>query len=165
MQEIVQTAPVVDQQGSVSSLAPSIAPAAPSFTDIQLGFIEAYIENGGKAGEAALTAGASHETYGIRLLAKKKVQDEIARRVKLQAGSALHISLTRLLKIVESSTDDKAAVQAALGLMDRFGMAAPKGPSVALQVNNNTTVIGGQAQSIIGAIWADRQARLGQNDL
>lgn len=136
-------------------------PAAPGLTDLQERFVAAFIETGGKIGESALMAGASHETYGHRLLARQKVQDEIARRVKLQSGSALAMAFGRLIKVVETGTDERAVVSAALGLMDRFGMAPPK---ASVTVNNNTAVIAGpQASAVLQMVAQRAAARLAQD--
>jgi hypothetical protein len=159
---------VVDQAGSVSDPCDPHTLAAdpnrtPGLTDLEVRFAQAFVENGGKIGEAALTAGASHETYGHRVLARKKVQDEIARRVKLQAGSALAIAFSGLIRVIESAeSDERAVVAAALGLMDRFGMAPPKGPSVAVQVNNVGNPGAQQVSAVLQQIFERRQARLGQ---
>lgn len=126
-------------------------------TEMQDAFVTALLENGGKIGPAALTAGAGHETYGHRLLAKRKVQDELARRVKLQHGSALAIGLTGLFRIIEHGEDERAVVAASVALLDRFGLAPPKGPAVAVQINN----IGApQVASILQDVAERRAQRL-----
>ncbi|HEX8421267.1 MAG TPA: terminase small subunit [Sphingomonas sp.] len=128
-------------------------------TPLQRAFCEAFVANGGKSADAARTAGygGGAENMGLRNLAKKRVQDEIERRVKTQRGSALAMALGRLLKIIETSQDDKAAVQAALGLMDRMGMAPPRGPGTTVNVN---TMTANAAQSILIEVANARQQRL-----
>ena len=140
-------------EASVSGPSKLVALPPDGLTDQQREFVRQFVLLG-KSGEAALAAGYGHDTYGTRLLARKKVQAEIARQVKMQTGSALAMAMARLLRIVETSTDDRAAVAAALGLMDRFGMAPPKGPAVAVQVNN----IGGPAASAVLQQVAERAA-------
>lgn len=127
--------------------------------DQQRAFCQAFIEERGNIEAAAIAAGygGGARNMGTRNLAKPKIQAEIARRLKLQAGSALAIALGALFKVIEESDDPRAVVQAALGIMDRFGMAPPKGPAVAVQVNN----LGGTAaQELIRDIWNGRQARI-----
>lgn len=151
-------------EGSVSASSAVMRTAAAvddghptKLTAQQESFVYAFLDNGGNAAAAALTAGYSHDTYGSRVLAKKHVQAEIARRVKLQTGSALAIALTGLFRVIESpGSDERAVVAAALGLMDRFGMAVPKGPMVAIQ--NNTLVGGAQQVADILADVAKKRA-------
>jgi hypothetical protein len=149
-------------EGSVSGPVTLITPTPDGLTDLQSAFIDAFIQNGGRAGEAAVTAGygGGAENMGLRNLAKPKIQAEIQRRLKTQAGSALAAAIGRLLKIIETSTDDRAAVAAALGLMDRFGMAPPKGPAI---VNNIAVMNGNAAQAILIEVQERRQQRLAQH--
>jgi hypothetical protein len=148
---------------SVSTLPVVFAPVPEGFTELQSRFIDAFIQIG-KGEAAALAAGYGEggaAQIAMRNLAKPKVQREIERRLKQQGGSALAIAITRLVKVCEESDDDKAAVSAALGLMDRFGMSPPRGPLVAIQNNN----IGGeQAQSILIEVQKARERRLAQQE-
>lgn len=130
------------------------------FTELQRRFIREFVANGGDGSAAAVAAGYGGGASGmaIRNLAKQRIQAEIVRRIRLQSGSALAIAVGRLMKIAETSTDDRAAVAAALGLMDRFGMAPPKGPSVNVQVNNNFG--NSEAQSILTEVVQRREQRL-----
>lgn len=129
------------------------------FTELQKAFIREFVANGGKAEAAAISAGYGGGAQGMamRNLAKPRVQAEIQRRLRLQCGSALAVAVGRLMKIAETSTDDRAAVAAALGLMDRFGMAPPKGPAVNVQVNNFGN---SEAQSILSEVVERRTQRL-----
>lgn len=110
--------PVLVEQGSVAASLTVITPTPDGLTDLQSRFVDAFIENGGRAGDAAVTAGygGGAEGMGLRNLAKKKIQDEIERRVRLQRGSALAIALHRGLDIIQNSDDDRAAVAAVPGL-------------------------------------------------
>lgn len=149
-------------EGSVSASVAVVTPAAEGFTDLQSAFIDQYIILGGHAEKAALAAGygaGGAAQIAMRNLAKPKIQNEIVRRLKMQSGSALAAAIGRLLKIIETSTDDRAAVAASLGLMDRFGMAPPKGPAV---VNNIAVMNGNAAQAILIEVQERRQQRLAQ---
>ena len=140
-------------------LAVVVQAPADGLTDQQRAFCQAFIDERGQIEAAAIAAGygGGAKNMGTRNLAKPKIQAEIARRLKLQAGSALAIALGALFRIIESSDDPRAVVQAALGIMDRFGMAPPKGPAVAVQVNN---VSGDAAQQLLRSVWDSRAARL-----
>lgn len=151
-------------EGSVAGPLTLVTPTPDGLTDLQSRFCDAFIENGGRAGEAAVTAGygGGAEGMGLRNLAKRKIQDEIERRVRMQRGSALAIALHRGLDIIQNSDDDRAAVAALLGIMDRFGMAPPKGPAI---VNNIAVMNGNQAQAILVEVQERRQRRLsGRSD-
>lgn len=130
------------------------------FTELQDRFVDRFIEMGGKGTEAALAAGYGEggaANIAQRNLANPKIQAEIARRLKLQTGSALATALGALFEVIEEGEDERARVQAALGIMDRFGMAPPKGPAVAVQINN---MDGNGAQAILLDVQNRRQQRL-----
>lgn len=129
-------------------------------------FIDAYIERQGKDLEgAAIAAGYSPggaKNMATRNLLNPKVQDEIARRVKLGKGTALLAAFTRGMDIIENSEDDRAATAMVLGFFDRFGLAAPKGPLIDARTVNN---ISGPAASAVLQQVAERAARrLGRTD-
>lgn len=150
---------LIEREGSASAPAALVAPAADGFTDLQSAFMDAFIANGGKGGDAAVTAGygGGAEGMALRNLAKPKIQAEIARRIKLQTGSALAIAIGALFQVIEEGEDERARVQAALGIMDRFGMAPPKGP--ATQVNIGV-MNGNAAQAILVDVQQRREQRL-----
>ncbi|HEX8420913.1 MAG TPA: terminase small subunit [Sphingomonas sp.] len=149
--------------GSVAASPPPRLPAVESVKDgltaMQRAFCEEFVANGGRSGAAAVAAGygGGAEQMGMRNLAKKRIQEDIERRVKLSRGSGLAMAMGRLLKVIEHSSDDKAAVQAALGLMDRLGMAPPRGPGTTVNVN---TMTANTAQSILIEVANARQERL-----
>lgn len=150
-------------EGSVA--APSVLRApdqqhGKSFTDLQDRFVDHFIALGGKGTEAALAAGYGEggaANIAQRNLANPKIQAEIARRLKLQTGSALATALGALFEVIEDGEDERARVQAALGIMDRFGMAPPKGPAI---VNNVAVMNGNTAQSILIDVQQRREQRL-----
>lgn len=114
----------------------------------------------GNAGEAAKASGyavSGAANMASRNLLNPKVQAEVERRVKAGRGSGLLAGTSALLKIVEKGTDERAVVAAAVALLDRFGMAPPKGPSVAVQVNN-TMVNAGEASAVLNLI-AERASK------
>ncbi len=117
----------------------------------------------GDGTKAAIAAGYGGGACNMatRNLLKPKIQLEIERRIKVGRGSALLAGVSALFKIVEKGTDERAVVTAAVSLLDRFGMAPPKGPAVAVQVNN---ISGGEASAIINEVMARRQQRTARQD-
>lgn len=152
--------PFVSFGDSVSEADLACAPEIEHLTELQSRFVWAFILTGGKAERSAELAGygGGAKNMAFRNLAKRKVQDAIADKLKLQPGSALALSIGGLMRIIETGKDERAVVAAALGLMDRFGMAPPKGAPM-VQVNN-LNVNGEQAQSILADVQAARQQRL-----
>lgn len=141
------------------ALEASVRPRAGRLTPLELAFAQQFVLNGGKIEEAAIDAGygGGAKNMGTRNLCKPRVQAYIAELVKRQSGSALAMAYQALGKIVTQGKDERAVVAAAVALMDRFGMAVPKGPLVAIQ---NNVVSGSEAQAIIAEVHAARQKRL-----
>nr|WP_277998543.1 hypothetical protein [Sphingomonas liriopis] len=100
-------------------------------------------------------SGASN--MATRNLLKPQIQAEIERRVKMGRGSALLAGTSALFKVLDKGSDERAIVTAATALLDRFGMAPPKGP--ATQVNLNV-MNGSAAQAILVEVQERRQQRL-----
>lgn len=145
--------------GSITDRAGEIETPEGRINERQSAFIDAFIELGGRAEEAAIQAGyaGGASNMASRNLAKPKIQAEIVRRLKLRHGSALAIAIGNLLTIIEESEDDRARVQAALGIMDRFGMAPPRGPAATVNVNVMTA---GAAQAVLQDVQKRREQRL-----
>jgi hypothetical protein len=154
--------PFVRFADSVSEADLACAPEIEGLTAMQSRFVWAFILTGGKAERSAELAGygGGAKNMAFRNLAKRKIQEAIADKLKLQPGSALATAIGALYRVLETGKDERAVVAAATALMDRFGMAAPKGPAVAVQINNN--VGSAEAQSILADVQAARQARLTQ---
>ncbi|MCP3735635.1 terminase small subunit [Sphingomonas sp. RP10(2022)] len=109
---------------------------------------------------AALAAGYAESgasNMATRNLLKPQIQAEIERRVKMGRGSALLAGTSALFKVLDKGSDERAIVTAATALLDRFGMAPPKGP--ATQVNLNV-MNGSAAQAILVEVQERRQQRL-----
>jgi phage terminase small subunit len=128
-------------------------------------FCRYYVINGGNGTQAAIEAGygGGASNMAARNLCKPAVQAEIARLSKVTVGAALPIAIARLVAILEKEgkeADPRAQVQAAVAIMDRSGLHIPRGPSVALQINQIT---GPQAQEIIAEVHKTRLARLNQS--
>mgnify|MGYP001149752623 CR=1 FL=1 len=157
----VENPPFDRSEGSGDAPVVVFGPVPDDLTELQSRFVDAFIQLGGNAYAAAEAAGyGKSDGMGLRNLAKPKIQNEIVRRLKVQGGTVLAIAIGALLRVIENpASDEKAVTQAALGLMDRFGMAPPRGPAVAVQVNQ-TNVNGHQAQSILAEVLAAREARL-----
>lgn len=149
-------------QDSVSAAALDHAPMIEGLSDRQSRFVWAYLLTEGNAAQSAELAGygaGAKNGIGLRNLAKAKVQKAIADRVKLNTGVALAKAMSAALRIIETGKDERAIVAAAFGLMDRCGMAPPRGPTVAVQINNS--IGSSEAQSILADVQRARQARLG----
>lgn len=109
---------------------------------------------------AALAAGyadSGASNMATRNLLKPKIQAEIERRVKMGRGSALLAGTSALFKVIDKGEDERAIVTAATALLDRFGMAPPKGPAI---VNNMVVMNGSQAQAVLLEVQERRQQRL-----
>lgn len=138
-----------------------------TLTDRQRQFVDAYCggEEPGNAQAAAIAAGYAETgaaNMASRNLLNPKVQAEIERRVKMGRGTALLIGTSALFKQIEKGEDERASVQAAIALLDRYGLAPPKGPGVAVQINNNVT--GTEASAVLNMIAERAAKRLGQDD-
>jgi hypothetical protein len=152
--------PDIGDEGSGDEPVIRYAPTPEGFTDMQSRFCDAFIALGGKGEQAAIEAGYSPGgamNIAIRNMASPKINGEIIRRLKLSGSSALAVAIGGLLRIIERSKDDKAVVAASIALMDRFGMAPPKGPGVTVNVNNMT---GDGVQALINEVWQAREMRL-----
>lgn len=164
-------------EGSVSASRPLPARVADAFddglTERQRTFVDFYCSGvpkeiagseedipAGKGCDAAKAAGYAESgafAMASRNLLNPKVQDEIERRVKAGRGSALLVATTALFRQVEHGSDERAVVTAAMALLDRFGMAPPRGPLIdARTVNNN--ISGPEASAVLQMI-ADRAAQ------
>lgn len=126
-------------------------------------FALAYVTNGGNASEAARSAGyAVPETYGPRQLTKPHVAARVRQLVALDITSQLGRLVAMAMEIANDPlTPPRERLQAIFGLLDRGGLAVPKGqnggPTVAVQVNVAATA--GDAQAAIREIWTSREAR------
>lgn len=136
-----------------------------AFVDFYVGGIAAQIAGTeedvppGDGTRSAIAAGygAGAGNMATRNLLKPKVQAEIERRIKVGRGSALLVGVTALFKVLDKGTDERAIVTAATAILDRFGMAPPKGPAVAVQINN---LGANEAQAILIDVQERRQQRL-----
>lgn len=142
------------------------APTPERFTEMQSAFLEAFCSDDpelrGQGEASAIAAGYAPENArnaSYRNLLKPRVQEEILRRVKAQSGTALMKAMDRAVRIIEHSKDDAAAARVLLGLMDRLGMAPPRGPSVNVNVTNNSVDAAG-AFSILAQVVQAREQRL-----
>jgi hypothetical protein len=151
----------IDDEGSVSEPLVHFTPTPEGFTDLQSRFVDAFVQMGGKGELAAIEAGYSPITAGnmaVRNLSQPKIVALLNERLKVQGPVALAIAIGALLRIAEKSDDDRAVVQAAVALCDRFGLSVPKGPLVAIQNNNGMT--GEAAQRLLEEVAMARALRL-----
>lgn len=108
----------------------------------------------GNAGKAALAAGyapVSANNMANRNLLNPKVQDEIAQRVKMGRGSAILAGTTALFRLLDKGTDERAVLGAAVALLDRFGLAPPKGAPL---IDNRTinVIQPGEASAVLNLV-------------
>jgi hypothetical protein len=144
-------------EGSVTASVVSPAPDTDGLNDRQAAFVDAYCDNGGDGQAAALAAGyadSSAANMGTRNLLKPAIQSAIEQRVRAGRGSALLKATERLFRIMEDSEDDRAVVQAAVAVMDRYGMAVPKAPLIDARSVN----VGAKEASGVLALIAERIA-------
>jgi hypothetical protein len=126
-------------------------------------FCVTYVTNGGNATDAAIVAGyANPDVQGPRNLTKPHIGARIRQLVALDITSQLGQLVAIALEIAHNPmTPPRERLQAIFGLLDRGGLAVPKGsgggPSVAVQVNVNATA--NDAQAAIKEIWTSREAR------
>lgn len=124
-------------------------------------FARAYVLNGGRIAEAACEAGygeADPGKAGRRCLLNAKVLHEIKRLSILHVEAHLPIAIKVLVDIASDPEQDAASrVKAATALLDRGGMAAPKG---GVQVNVGVQVDSQGAQTLIGEIWDAKSRRV-----
>lgn len=141
------------------------SPTPEGFTELQSRFVDAFIQLGGKGREAAIAAGYSEvsaQTMALRCLSAPKIVEEIGRRLKLQGPTLLAAAIGGLIRVIEKSDDSRAVVQAAIALCDRFGLSAPKGPAVAVQINTGTS--SDVAQALLAEVAAARAERLAREE-
>lgn len=123
-------------------------------------FVDVFIANGGKAGEAARAAGyadASADVTACKLLCRSRVAEHIKNQVGKFAHSTIPLAVQTL---VACAGDGKALwkdrLKAANSLIDLAGIA-PKGPGIQVNVG---VVNGSQAQAIISEVHEARARRL-----
>lgn len=124
-------------------------------------FCDVFVANGGKAGEAARAAGyadASADVTACKLLCRKRVADRIEHLCKQFVHTQLPVAIQTL---VLAAGDEKALwkdrIKAATSLLERGGMAAPKG---GVNVSVGVAVDGQKAQAIIASVHEARSARM-----
>lgn len=129
-------------------------------TDQQEQFCVAYVTNGGNARNAARTAGyAQPDTQGWRLLTRPRIAARVAKLVSLDITSQLGQPVAMEMDIARNvSTPPRDRLSAIFDLLDRGGLAPPKSPTVAVQVNVDGHAADGQAA--IAELVRVRQARL-----
>lgn len=140
-------------------------PTPEGYTELQSRFVDAFVQLGGKGELAAIEAGYSPITAGnmaVRNLSQPKIVALLNERLKAQGPTALAIAIGGLLRVIETSKDDKAVVQASVAICDRFGLHAPRGPAVAVQINNGTS--SDVAQALLAEVAAARADRLAREE-
>jgi hypothetical protein len=122
-------------------------------------FVDAFIANGGKGEEAALTAGysaSSAKVSACRLLCRQRVAAQIKTRCETFAHATLPVAIRCLLEICETAPLPKDRIKAANSLIELAGMVAPRGG-----ISVNVGIVNGSAaQQVIAEVWNARTARL-----
>ena len=97
-------------------------------TQKQAAFVAAYVANGGKGTDAAITAGyaqASAHTEQHRLLANPKIQQEILKETLNQLGLAAPQALQTVMRLTNNARSEYVRLSAAQDLLDRAGFRPP----------------------------------------
>lgn len=129
----------------------------------QEAFCREFVANGGNGMAAAAAAGyATPHVDGARCLANQRIAARVRQLVALDITSQLGKLVTMLLEIASDPlVAPRERINAINSLLDRGGLAVPKGPaagpSVAVQVNVASTA--GEAQAAIREVWESRTAR------
>lgn len=124
-------------------------------------FVDVFVGNGGKAGEAARAAGyadASADVTACKLLCRPRV----AHQIRAQCESFAHAVLPVAIRTLAAAAGDEKAlwkdrIKAANSLIELAGMTAPHG---GVHINVGVQVNGQQAQALIGEVWNAKKARL-----
>jgi hypothetical protein len=123
-------------------------------------FARFFVESGGNGTKAAVLAGYSVSDpakAASRALLDVKVVEEIKRLSTVNIGAWLPLAIRVLIDIMsDPTTPARDRISAANSLLDRAGMAAPKG---GVQVNVGVQVNGNEVQALIGSIWSAKEAR------
>ena len=143
-------------------MANPVASLERTLNEAQKLFCVTYVTNGGNATDAATVAGyANPDVQGPRNLTKPHIGQYIRQLVALDITSQLGQLVAIALEIAHDPlTPPRERLMAIFGLLDRGGLAVPKGnagPSVAVQVNVNAGAA--EAQAAIKEIWTSREAR------
>lgn len=150
----------MEPENSVPAVVDSVGGSS-GLSILQRNFAREFVANGGKATEAAIAAGYAAPSARIsatKCLCNPRVGHEIERLSRTFIYSGLPAAIHRLFGIIMNpETKDRDALKAVNSLLERAGMAAPKG---GLQVNVGVQVNGQQAQALIGEVWQAKQARL-----
>lgn len=125
-------------------------------------FARHFVLNGGNATKAAVMAGYSASdpsVAGHRCLLHPAILAEIRRLSIVNVASFLPIAIRVLIELMcDPETPARDRISAANSLLDRGGMAAPKG---GVQVNVGVQVNGNEVQALIGSIWDAKSAKVG----
>lgn len=123
-------------------------------------FARQFVLNGGNGTKAAVMAGYSEadpSKAARRALLDAKVIAEIKRLSTINIGAWLPMAIGVLIELMaDPTTPHDTRRKCAVDLLDRAGMAAPKG---GVQVNVGVQVNGNEANALIGSIWDARKAR------
>lgn len=133
-----------------------------ALTDQQDAFAREYVANGGNARDAAREAGyANPETQAYKVLLNRKVAERIRQICALDLTARLPELLFHMLDLATNGTDEGIKFKALSYLIDRGGLALPKGgvPTVAVQVNMGKESKAKEVQSVISSIMSGRAAK------
>ena len=153
--------PATDPDAQLPSVVESVSGGPAGLSELQREFARHFVLNGGNSTKAAILAGYSDKSAHVsahRNLVNVKVLAEIKRLSVSNVQAFLPIAIRTLVEIAcDPEADPRARVQAANSLLDRAGMAAPKG---GVQVNVGVQVNGQQVQALIGEVWDARSRRM-----
>jgi len=99
---------------------------ASDLTDKQRKFIETYLSNGFRVGEAALAAGYSDESQGSKALRNRSVIKEINKHITDGFAHGAAIAQSTLMRLMQHGKSDYVKLEAARDWLDRAGYRPPE---------------------------------------
>ncbi len=97
-------------------------------TERQESFVQAYVENGGNATQAAITAGypqGSAHQRGHECLRLANVQSRMETLVRQKMAHAAPVAVSSLMELAVSASSETVRQAAASSLLDRTGYKVP----------------------------------------
>lgn len=102
-----------------------VARAFPRLTSKQIGFVVAYVANGGAKRDAAIEAGyaeASAHVEAHRLLGNLSILEAIRHLATVSFSAALPAAIRTVSSLSESAKSEYVRLQAAESVLDRLGL-------------------------------------------
>ena len=122
-------------------------------------FVAAFVVNGGKSKDAAVTAGYRHpDQMAARLMVRERVALVMQQLTRRYLHSALPVAIATLLECcADTEATWKERRAAADSLLKLDGAGRSQGPSVAVQVNVGKD---DAPSEVLRAVWEGRAGRM-----